>query len=497
MTLQIPIPSAQTQAPAQPFVAAKTLDYFDRYFGRKVANWRDAIEASRELTPEELGDFYREATRYTLENHAPVSGSSRNTVKGTANMPQRSTLAQRRKTAGTRHFAEGPHVDGGPYGREDQGEQEEVFITETPAPDSTPLPDEDTDNISNTEGNLVADAEYARSLTSRLERQRRELEATAREYQRVTAGRRKVADEYAGGPTAEEVNPTVPVSSAEELTGDHFTSADPDKALETQPGGDEGTSLPHESSLKAFQTFDRWLTASTGKSSRYHTEKNIRTAARQFAAHNKIPVQAMFPALGIVLREARKNEAAAKRKAAKVRKKAVDLETAAPDERISVPEPVLHTDADSQASQFDEDGFGNNAGDDIADPDLGTGQNFAPGEAPKRESRKADGILAIRTAEAMIAAGLEENTRERKYALAAEYSKMNRGLILDRCHMAEKFAMVRQADRQALQQKVASGSTRGTAPLPPGFTQGGATSPRTASRRVAANDPINDGLLFS
>ncbi|ACH62098.1 hypothetical protein MYRNA_97 [Mycobacterium phage Myrna] len=510
MTLQIPIPGSGaapggTPPPAVPMqsfagkgaVSGRTLAWMERYFGHRVANWQDAIVAGRDLTPEEKADFNREAALWTLENRVAESGSSRNTTRGTANMA-RSTLASRRKTAGTRHFAEGPLVDTGDQSRNDQGEQEEAFITETPPEVSDTLPDDDTSNISNTEGNLVADAEYARSLTSKLAQQRAALEATAREYARV-AGRKFTADEYAGGPVATEVDPTVQTEAGEKLTGDDFDSAaTPEPGIDTSPAGPGTTTLPIESSLKAFQTFDRWLTASTGKSSREHSEKNIKRAAQQFAAYNKIKVAALYPALGIVLRQARKVEA--EKKGQPVRKKAVDLETAAPDERVSVPAPVSNTtDAEAQASQYDEEGFGNNAGDDISEYDGSTGQNFAPGQAPNKSAKKADGILAIRCAEAMIAAGLEPNTRERKYQLAAQFEKMSRGLIMDRTALAERFAMVRQADNQRYAQKVASGRTRGTAsPVPPGMGHGGGgnTAPRTASRRVAANDPVNDSLMF-
>jgi len=526
MTLKIPLPQ-QTQPVAPPMapgspvpaspqvpqhtfasrISVRTLAAMERHYGRRLANWHDAIEAGRAFTPEEDADFRRQAALLTLENGAADSPTGRNTVKGTANMA-RSSLATRRKTAGTKHFAEGPLVDTGDQSRNDEGEQEEAFITSVPPEVNDDLPDDDTPNISNTEDNLVADEAYAHSLTSKLQRQKAALERTALEYAEFQRTGRRFRAEldgdsdvgYSGGPVAEEVNPEVPVPSAEKLTGDDFDSADPGAGIDTSVAGPGTTTLPIESNVKAFQTFDRWLHKHTGKHVRDHSEVAIKRAAAQFAAHNKIKVAAMFPALGIALREARKVEAARKKESTQMRKRAVDLETAAPDERVSVPAPVADTtDAEAQASQFDESGWDNNAGKDITDPDLGTGQNWAPGQAPK-ESRKtvakADGILAVRCAEAMIAAGLEPNTRERKYQLAAEYEKMSRGLILDRTAMAEKFAMVRQADRQAYQQRVASGRTRGTAPLPPGFTQGGAPAKRTASRRQAANDPSNDALLF-
>lgn len=348
-----PAPAAPgQQVPMQAFGARvaspETLAWFERYYGYRVADWRDAIEAGRDLLPEEHADYIREARLLTLENGAADSPTSRNHVRGTANMA-RSTLASRQKTAGTRHFAEGPLTDGGDVSRNDQGEQEEAFITETPSPDSTPLPDDDATNISNTEDNLVADEEYAHSLTARMHAQQAALRATANEYAvAVKQGRIvKRADEFAGGPVATEVNPEVPTPSAEQLTGDDFDSADPGRSIDTSVAGPGTTTLPIESSLQAFRAFDKWLTAGTGKSIKAHSEANIKKAAKQFADYNGVSTQVLFPALGIALRQARKAEAAKKaqqsKKVSNVRKQAVDLETAAPDERVSVPTPVSNT----------------------------------------------------------------------------------------------------------------------------------------------------------
>lgn len=391
----------------------------------------------------------------------------------------RSSLSERGRVASRgqrKHFAEDYRTDGGDQSRNDQGEQEEVFISQTPGEVPVDMP-VDSGNIVNTEANLVEALRRSTAQTTALaqrlnaERQRRQ-------------GSRRVAEE-----TATVVNPTVPDPSSEALTGDHFESANPnDGVVDTSPG--------HEASLRAFRAFDEWLQRSTGQSSRNLRSATIRQAAEQFARQANIPVQSMFPALGIVLRQARKNESAPKRtsspKGAKMRKRAVDLETAAPDARTDVESPVANTtDADAQASQFKPRDFGNNAGDNIADPDLSTDQNWPPGEG-KKEGRKADGILAVRCAEAMIAAGLEPNTQARKYQLAGEYQNMSRGLVLDRIALLERVASIRQAERQA-----AAGRTRGAArsPLPPGLTQG-APMPRVASQRLAANDPSNDSLLF-
>ena len=171
------------------------------------------------------------------------------------------------------------------------------------------------------------------------------------------------------------------------------------------------------------------------------------------------------------------------------------LEVAAPDGRVDVEAPVSNTtSAEAQASQFDLHDFGNNAGDNVADPDLSTDQNWAPGEASKTSARvkTAGGLLAMRCAEGMITAGLEPNSRERKYQLAAEFEGMNRGLIQDRVALLERFAAVRQADLR----RVASGSSRGAArsPIPAGL--GGGTRTAAAGQRLAAHDPSNDSSLF-
>ena len=390
----------------------------------------------------------------------------------------RTNIANRTKvaTAGRRqHFAEGPLVDGGDRSRNDQGEQEEAFLSQTPPEVPVDFPTDDAPNISNTEHNLVARVQQGRAQLMR-------------DAQQLASIRQRRAFDEAGGPTATVVDPRVQTGpEGEALTGDDFVSADPnDGVVPTNP---------KDASLRAFKAFDGWLSAKTGKSSRRHSEATIKKAAAAFSREAGISPQALFPALGIVLREARKNDKQANTKGAKMRKRADEkLEVAAPDGRVDVEAPVSNTtDAEAQASQFDLHDFGNNAGDNVADPDLSTDQNWAPGEASKTARVKtAGGLLAMRCAEGMIEAGLEPNSRERKYQLAAEFEQMNRGLIQDRVALLERFAAVRQAERR----KVASGSSRGAArsPIPAGL--GGGTRTAAAGMRTAAHDPSNDSSLF-
>ena len=297
------------------------------------------------------------------------------------------------------------------------------------------------------------------------------------------------------------VNPTLPQPSANALKGDHF------EAVEETPTPTRTTSgSVNDNSLQIFQAFDQWLSKATGKGSKDHDEATIKRGAAEFAKRANFNPQEMFPALGIVLREARKNDT---RKAAAMRKQTNDsLAVAAPDERIDVEAPVAGvTDAKAQASQFDSGDFDHNSGKDKANPDTSTDSQFwYPGGGNKGTKRRkptgaqektAGALLGMRCAEAMIAAGLEPNDRERRYQLASEFQDMSRGAVLDRTALAERFVGVRQADRQHYQQQVASGTTRGAArsPIPPGLSQGVAA--RTAStHRSAANDPSNDSLLF-
>lgn len=532
---QAPQPPQQMASFRARTASADELAYFEGYFGRRIADWRDAIVANRPMTPEEGADYLRARGNFlassTLEKTSSVSTTSRTSEKGSANMA-RSTLAERGKVASQsrrRHYAEGPLVDTGDQSRNDQGEQEEVFLTPTPPAESTPLPDDDTHNIHNSEGNLVAKVQRGREqllkdaqALAALQQQKLAWEDDSDYF----APRDKYRDQRDRGrynPTPDEfdsddeysafqrnrvagvdgdadkvVNPTAPTPSAEALTGDHF------EAVEESPTPSRMTAA--DNSLKIFQAFDQWLAKATGKGSRDHDEATIKRGAAEFAKRASFNPQEMFPALGIVLREARKNDT---RKAAAMRKQTNEsLSTAAPDERIDVEAPVSGvTDAKAQASQFDSGDFDHNSGSGLAKPDTSTDSQFwAPGEGNKGTKRRkptgaqektAGALLGMRCAEAMIAAGLEPNDRERRYQLASEFQEMNRGAILDRTALAERFVAVRQADNQHYQKQVASGMTRGAArsPIPPGLSQG--VQARTAAtHRSAANDPSNDSLLF-
>jgi len=365
-----------------------------------------------------------------------------------------------------RHFADdNGFVDGGPYGdNEDQGVQEEVYISQVPPADSDSLPVPGDGTISNTENTLVA------------RRMQKRIKAKAADLQRDIRAYRKLAeDDNIIEPT--EYDPELSGTDDQDYKGD-FESVQPD-AEPTQP---------KDASVHVFRSFDNWLRSTTGKTARQHGNANfIRRQAASYAKAADIPLDRMFPALDLVLRQARKTEA--DRRAAMKRRADEKLEVAAPQERIDVETPVTDiTDAEAQASQYDLGDFGNNAGDSIADPNLDTdSQIFAPGDGDsgtKSANRKADAVAAVRYAEAYINAGLPHRD---KWQLVAQAQQMRHATVVDRTRVLE--AVVSANTQRAASRKVAAAVSRGTANgLPRGLT-----NPRTAgTSRTAANDPSND-----
>ena len=122
-----------------------------------------------------------------------------------------------------------------------------------------------------------------------------------------------------------------------------------------------------------------------------------------------------------------------------------NLDLAAPDGRVNVEAPVSGvTDADAQASQFDKGDYGHNAGDGLADPDLSTDQNWAPGEG-KTSTRKASQIEGMRLAEAMVEAGLEKH--DDRWKLAESYTKLPAAIVRDRITLLSRTASVKTPSR--------------------------------------------------
>jgi hypothetical protein len=389
------------------------------------------------------------------------------------------SLSQRGRVASAgrrRHYADdNGYTDGGPYHTDDndQGEKEDTFISETPSAESVAVPGPGDGTISNTENNLVA----------RINRAANQMRRDMIAYEQITG--RRINAEAVDRP--DEVDPTVNSGpGAEELTGDGFQSLG-EEPTETQP---------KDASVHAFRAFDSWLRKTTGRTARQHGNvRFIRRAAARWCKSAGVSPQALFPTMGNVLREAQRSEGANRRSAMK-RRADESLETAAPQDRIDVEAPVRDTtDAEAQSSQFDLDDFGDNAGDNLAEPELSVDtQIWAPGEGDasvkKDSNRKADGMTAVRYAEAYIRAGLGDNTPEEKWKIAGLAMTMRHGTIIDRISVLDAVNHVNDRRFAALRRQASrNGAPRG---LPQGLSQRQLTA-GTQHTAASAND---DSALF-
>ena len=167
------------------------------------------------------------------------------------------------------------------------------------------------------------------------------------------------------------------------------------------------------------------------------------------------------------------------------------LDVAAPQDRTDVEAPVTNvTDQEAQASQFDLGDFGNNAGDNLADPNLDTGsQIWAPGDGTGKSARRADAVAAVRLSEAYIRAGL--TPEEEKWKLIASFQTMRHATVVDRTRLLENVIQANTSRR-----RVTAGNRRGTVPrsaIPAGLSSKGRVASTT---RTATNDPSFDWTLF-
>lgn len=380
-------------------------------------------------------------------------------------------------TAGRRrHYADdNGYTDGGPYHTDDndQGEKEDTFLSQTPGAEAVAAPTPGDGTISNTENTLVA----------RINRRSNELKRDMIAYEQIT-GRRIGAEAVE---TPDQVDPTVNSGpGAEELTGDDFESL----------GAEPTETQPKDASRHAFNAFDRWLYQATGRTARQHNVRYIQRQAARWCKATGVSPNALFPTMGFVLREAQRNEGA-NRRAAMKRHADESLEVAAPQDRIDVEAPVRDTtDAEAQSSQFDLGDFGDNAGDNLADPELSVDtQIWAPGEGDssvkKDSNRKTDGMTAVRYAEAYIRAGLGDNTPEEKWKIAGLAMTMRHGTIIDRISVLDAVNSVN--DRRFAALKRQASVNRASAPrgLPQGLGQRQLTA--GTQREASAND---DSALF-
>jgi hypothetical protein len=454
-------------------------------YGQEEEYAGDPGAGMQEAPPEEGGQLppqfaYRRPVRSTASRR-----NVRETQKGRPmgiNLSERGRVASRGRRL---HADESGLTDGGPYGRNDLGESEEVHISDQFGGDGVPSPEAVAnpnagDQISNTENTLVARVQRG---TAQL---RRDASALAYLRQQKSATRRQAEAECCDDNIIEPttVNPELSGTDDQTIKGDNFDNI----AL------DNVATQPKDASIHAFAAFDDWLARSTGRTARQHGNANfIRREAARYIRATGLPLNNLFPTLEKVLVEARKAEDITNRKAAMRRVADTKLEVAAPGDRIDVERPVSNvTDAEAQASQYNLSDYGSNAGDNLADPDLSTdSQIWAPGEGSKTSNRMADAVAAVRCAEAYIRAGMAE--ADDKWKLIARFQTMRHATVVDRTRLLEAKNEL-DSQRFAAQSRRSAGVSRGaTRGIPPGLGSGQRTA---QTQRVADNDPRNDALLF-
>ena len=170
------------------------------------------------------------------------------------------------------------------------------------------------------------------------------------------------------------------------------------------------------------------------------------------------------------------------------------LDLAAPGDRVNVEKPTSGTtDADAEASQFDKADFDNNSGKGLENPDTtpAAGIPGGPSVNDLKKSTRASGLQAVQLAEAMIAAGLIEDTREAKFKAAAQFEKMSRDIVLDRTALLEKVVTA-QAKRPSATKSAGNRGSSLNSAVPPNMT--GMTRSSAPQTREAAS--ANDSDLF-
>lgn len=445
--------------------------------------------------------------------------------KGTSQKGSGMSLTSRTRVAtkGRRHADTSGHVDGGPYGGPygndaDQGDLEDVYLSQVPGAEAVEAPTGDESKITNTPTNLVAMRRTVQAQAAVLQRNIAALQSAEASTRTAARPYRQTADFVLSLPVGERPaaatkfaqvfkaenprfsprkffaavglrlaeaveegdveNPELSGTDEQGLRGDDFDSVSLDD-VQTQP---------KDASRKAFAAFDAWIRSATGRTASAHSPEWLRRQAVRWANAQGVNVQVLYPTLGTVLRQARKGGKPTGKVATMKRRANESLEVAAPDARIDVEAPVKNvTDADAQASQYDLSDFAHNAGDDIADPDLSTDSQFwAPGEGDKKEAhKKAGGVAAVRYAEAVIKAGLADE--DERWKLARQAETMKEAVVIDRTRLLEAVAA-----------KTAATSTRTAAVNRTPAMPRGLTAPtRVAStRRMAEHDPSNDSALF-
>lgn len=119
-------------------------------------------------------------------------------------------------------------------------------------------------------------------------------------------------------------------------------------------------------------------------------------------------------------------------------------ESAKPDKRDDVTKLPTYDTMDDGGHTFPKDEFAHNAGDDLAKPDDGTEDNFAPGGGSFKDNNKkasVQRVSAIKAAELVdlyMEMGIVPSNHSAKYAAIGEVSKLSRETVQDRINLLEQ-----------------------------------------------------------
>ena len=408
-------------------------------------------------------------------------------------------LAERGRvaTAGRRqHFADdNGYTDGGPYGVNEQAQPEEQINSVFGEGDGVPPAEEvaaptgDGSKAPNSESNLVA----------RIQKKTRSLQADIAAYNQLQARSKRGPQRGARRRTAEDVvepdvvNPELSATDDQSIKGDDFQDTGLEDGTVHPTDGDSNNKIGRDQSRQWFAAFDNWLRQTTQRNWKQHNAQTLTRLAVRWSKNSGVPVNALMPTLQSALHQARKAEA---NRRGNVRRTAEDeaLEVAAPDERTDPTTPTKNeTDERAQSSQFDLGDFGHNAGDDLADPEMSSdSQIWAPGEGKRERSssqKMAEGVAAVRCAEAYIKVGLAKSAD--KWKLAGWLQTMRADIVADRTNLLD--AVYAQNHRAFTAARIPAGRMRGVQSVPPGFGRGGRVA---STQRIAAEDPINDAAMW-
>jgi hypothetical protein len=324
-----------------------------------------------------------------------------------------------------RHYAEpngSGYAQGSPYGRRDQGEQGQTYISEVPGGEPVEV---GRKPFRNGPENLVA------SLGQRIQRRRRELQRDVKALRALTGA----AEDDVWLDAYDALKTSRPRRVQRAIENHSGTVGRDHPAVQTMRGvldylrGKGPGPRPELVELVRQRGGPVWARAFGSPSQRSARIINPQPSGAGADYRKSRTFHDLEPAaVGTQPRDTRRSR----------RGYDESLEVAAPDARVRVDAPVRGvTDQRAQQSQYDLEEYGRNAGDAVAKPVLDTdSQIWAPG-AGQQGGKKVSAVTALRYVQAVANAGLRVGD---PYQLAAIAQRLPHAVIVDRTKLLEAIA---------------------------------------------------------